>query len=375
MKFNLDKNIKKKFEKFKSIYLSEKLLGSGKIYKNYLGISDRFNLPLTIPHGIDFFTGYNRIDFNSFEPIYICYNEKVYKDVKNKRHSLKFPHPWLILIKNRKIKTGKGTIFISSASSLFHDHQLLKKIKIGNYEKPFSVLLKDRTNLEKTKKWWFNKGIKPFCAGSMSNKYFYENLFNILNSQKNIAVISMTSAAVFAASIGKKIICISNFVTKVVDSHEIFYHKPGSKAFLYTKNTWKKLLSGNRNVSKKSALNLLGIKFLKTKKELNIKLYNSLNNCKISFYINSQNILIYNALKILMYLNLPIIKYYKNFLPRLKNKIFKLIKFNEVCVVEVDDFAYFKLKGKFKKIKKKYYKVKHLRYAEWGQPFELKEKF
>ena len=41
-------------------------------------------------------------------------------------------------------------------------------------------------------------------------------------------------------------------------------------------------------------------------------------------------------------------------------------------VVEVDDFAYFKIQGKFKKIKKKYYKVKHLKYAEWGQPFELK---
>ena len=372
MKFRLDKNIKKKFEKLNFIYLSEKLLGSGRIYKQYLGIPSSFKLPLTIPHGIDFFTGLNRIDYNSYEPIYISFNEDVYRDVKSKRYSLRFPHPWLILTKNKKIKSGKGTIFISSASSQFHDNELLKKIKNGNYEKPYSILLKNRTNLAKTKKWWMSKDIKPFCAGSMNNKYFYENLFNILNPQKNIAVISMTSAAVFAASIGKKIVCISDFVTKIVDSREIFYHKPGSKAFLYTRNTWQKLLSGNINVSKKIALNLLGKDFLKTKRELNIKLYNSLNNCKELFYINSRNILIYNILKIFTYLNLPIVKYYKNFLPRLKNKILKLIKFNEVCVVEVDDFAYFKIQGKFKKIKKKYYKVKHLKYAEWGQPFELK---
>ena len=214
MKFRLDKNIKKKFEKFNSIYLSEKLLGSGRIYKQYLGIPSSFKLPLTIPHGIDFFTGLNRIDYNSYEPIYISFNEDVYRDVKSKRYSLRFPHPWLILTKNKKIKSGKGTIFISSASSQFHDNELLKKIKNGNYEKPYSILLKNRTNLVKTKKWWMSKDIKPFCAGSMNNKYFYENLFNILNPQKNVAVISMTSAAVFAASIGKKIVCISDFVTK-----------------------------------------------------------------------------------------------------------------------------------------------------------------
>ena len=204
MKLRIDKKIKKKFEKFNSIYLSEKLLGSGKIYKQYLGIPSNFNLPLTIPHGIDFFTGLNRIDYNSYEPIYVCFNEDVYKDVKSKRYSLRFPHPWLILIKNKKIKKGKGTIFISSASSPFHDKQLLEKIKNGNYEKPFSILLKNRTNLAKTNKWWLRNDIKPYCAGSMNNKYFYENLFNILNPQKNVAIISMTSAAVFAASINRK---------------------------------------------------------------------------------------------------------------------------------------------------------------------------
>lgn len=374
MKLYSDKIIKKKFEKFNSIYLSEKLLGSGKIYKKYLGIPESFKLPLTIPHGIDFFTGLNRIDYHSYEPIYICFNEKIFKNIKNKKYSLRFPHPWLILTINKKIKTGKGTIFISSASSSFHDNQLLKKIKTGNFEKPFSILLKNRNNLIETKKWWLSKNIKPFCAGSMTNKYFYENLFNILNPQKHIAVISMTSAAVFAASIGKKIICISNFVTKIVDSQEIFYHKPGSKAFLYTRNTWQKLLSSNKNISKKTALNLLGIEFLKTKKELNNELYNSLNNCNKLFHINTHNILIYNILKICMYLKLPIIKYYKNFFLRLKNKILKLIKFKTVCVVEIDDFAYFRLKGKFKKIKKKYYNLKHLKYVEWGQPFELKQK-
>ena len=46
------------------------------------------------------------------------------RDVKSKRYSLRFPHPWLILTKNKKIKSGKGTIFISSASSQFHDNEL-----------------------------------------------------------------------------------------------------------------------------------------------------------------------------------------------------------------------------------------------------------
>ena len=115
------------FDKF---YKSSLYYGSDEILKNYLNLKTNKKLPIVIPHGVDYYQHERyTLDSNSLEPSYICLRDDIYSKIKlTNRLAIKFPHPWIFIIKKKKIKTGKGTLFVAPPCSIVQYNEFYNKI-------------------------------------------------------------------------------------------------------------------------------------------------------------------------------------------------------------------------------------------------------
>ena len=120
------------------------MYGCDRILKSILSLNEDFVLPITIPHGIDFYHLTTDLDLHRHEPIYLAFRDDIAERVAKFKTVLKYPHPWLFIISEKKLKSGQGTLFIAPPPSIRDFEATLLRITGGNYPKPWGVLIKDR---------------------------------------------------------------------------------------------------------------------------------------------------------------------------------------------------------------------------------------
>ena len=204
---------------FNKFYFSSRLFGNDKIIRSYFKVKKEL-IPLSIPHGIDFFQHEKFIhDFYNYEPFYVCFRDDLTLKVKSKhRKTINLPHPWLMLLdkKKNKLSDHKGTLIITGSPSFEKYEELYKKIEKDKFLNPLYVLIKDRDATAEHFKWWEKRGIYPFSAGPIESSKFYIKLFNILQKCSDVIIFDMTSAAIFAAAMRKKFTLLKIFILPIL---------------------------------------------------------------------------------------------------------------------------------------------------------------
>jgi hypothetical protein len=363
-----------KLTKLDKFFYSAKYYGSNIIIKNYLNLKNNF-LPITIPHGVDFFFHEKLvIDLQANEPIYCCFRDDIYESARKIKVAIKFPHPWLFLIKNKKKnqKNSSGSLFVLPPPSYDIFDKIYKKIILGNYPKPWGVLLKERGLLSQHKNWWIKKNFLVHSAGTMNDSNFYYKLLNVLNIYSKIILPNMSSVGIFAASINKDIRVLPNLTIKIIDTEKVVIPQVDSVNYIKTQKVWKNLLSKKPGIAKKQALFLLGYKYLK--KSLKIELLKNINKIKNKpfFFKRSYPSFIYKILIFFLYLSIPIHKIIDKNFKDLLDKFLLIIKRKRVMVNQISYFGYFKIKGKFIKPKINFYNMNELRNISPGESLEFK---
>ncbi len=334
---------------YNKFFKSSLHFGSCKLLSSKLRLGEKKILPFSIPHGVDF--GYNGdfvIDGTSIEPIYLAHSDYIFSKANKIKKSIKFPHPWVFLMKENKIKFGNGDLIISPPPSLENFEKMYKEIGKLSFNKKKSILIKGRGEKDIYFRWCKERNFGVEFAGNINDENFYYKLFKILNKYRNIYLINMSSAGIFAASIRKKIKIISNCEFRNIDNLNNSL-KVNSKKYKIVKSTWKKLTSSNTDVSQNEAKKLLGYKFYSSKKQLRNLILNQQRYIKKNPIflkgISKKNYRLYlNLFRFLPFL----IKLYPYPLKKILLKIFIFFKINKVQINTYNDFSYFRIGTKFK---------------------------
>ena len=337
------------YDKF---YKSSAYYGSDKIIKSYLKLNLKKKLPIVIPHGIDFYQHEKYIlDWNCVEPTYLCLRDDIYKKIKlTNRDAIKFPHPWLFLLKQKKIKKGKGTLFITPPCSPEQYMEFYNKIDLTNFNKPWISLIKHRGAKKSHFTWWKKKGFKTVTAGNMKNKLFYHNLFRIINSAEEVTLCNMSSAGIFSAAMGKKITFIKDFKLSDLETMDVEFPKPRSNNYLKVHKVWRNIFFSKKHISKKTALSLLGSKYFKSKNLLKKEILKSFYlSKKKPLFLETSNSFIYLVMIYLLKLNDKIIKFFPNPIQKIVKKFMNFFRLSCLKYNTINDFGYYKIGGKFEK--------------------------
>lgn len=333
-------------------YKSSQYYGADKIIKSYLKLDIKKKLPIVIPHGVDYYQHEKYIlDSNSVEPGYICLRDDIYRKVKKtNRIGIKFPHPWVFLLKEKKIKKGTGTLFVAPPCSLDQYKDFYNRIDLKKFKKPWTVLIKDRSANKNHFIWWKKKGFYPVTAGNLNSSNFYIRLFDIINKSNKVLLCNMSSAGIFSASMGKKITFIENFKITDLDTAELTFPNENSINYLKVKQTWKQLFSSKKNVSKKTALFLLGSKYLKKKKLLKKEILKIISQSTTKpLYFEISNTIFYQIMIFMLKFNNKIIKLFPNPLKKVNKRLLNFLKLSSLNLNTISDFGYYKIAGKFEK--------------------------
>lgn len=352
---------------YERYYKSAKHFGSNEILKKYLKVKDKYIMPVTIPHGVDFGLYENKVmDSDSFEPSYLSHNNFIFNKVKKIKNAIKFPHPWIFLIKNKKIRMGKGDLVISPPPSIDNFENLITASKKIKFSKKKAILIKGRNEKKKYFQFCKRNGFKAEFAGNIEDKKFYLRLFNILNNYRNIYLINMSSAGIFAASLGKKLKVIENCTFEDIDTTNL--PNKNSKNYLIVKRNWLKLLSKDKRLSKNLAKKLLGYDFYTSKKlmkEILIDNYQIIKNKPLHLPDLSPHIYQF-FISIIKYFPF-MVKLYPNPFKKILNFLLRIIGLKNININTYNDFAYFGIKGKFIKFKQKQLKVYKLKNYNLGE--------
>ena len=192
--------------------------GVSHIFNEYMGFDKGNIVPVGVSHGVDFEHCYQPMDVYSTEPIYWAYNARMFERAKKIKPCLLMPHPWSIIVNNNDFIKGSGTLIIGPPPGISNDQLLYDKVK-KDITSDWSILIKG--GVKGSMQFWKEKGVKPITAGNDKNDRFFYDLFYLLSNYRNIVVCTFSSAAIFAASIGKKIIFINGYEYTAYDTPEL----------------------------------------------------------------------------------------------------------------------------------------------------------
>lgn len=336
-------------------YPSAKLYGLNKLLIEYFNLKKDFIFPITIPHGVMLKNEYrDEIDLHCHEPLYMAFNQTIYKNTFQKKKSFCFPHPWLLITKNYKLKKNKGTLIILPPPNLEAFNKIYEYITDNKLDKPIGVLVKKRNDTKNDYSWWEEKGINTYTAGDIYSKNFYYNLLKIFDKFEYVATPNMSSAAIFAASIKKKIIGIPNIVISTIEdrNNEFKFYKPETEEYINVQKIWRRILSNNIEESSKEASKILGIDFMNDDEFLKNKIISSISqitNTPIHLYPlhPKKNFFLYFFLVKLIRLGAPIQKLFPNPINKVSKNIKSKLKLNSIFVTKISDFSYFKICGEY----------------------------
>lgn len=363
---------------FSKFYYSSKLFGNDKIIRSFYKLDANIPIPLSIPHGIDFYQHENFVhDFYNFEPYYHCFRDDLETKVRlRNRKTIKLPHPWIMLLDRNKfkLKDQKGSLIVTGSPSIEKYEEIYNRIDIRNLPKPIFVLIKDRDARKEHFDWWKKKEIEPLSAGPIESNRFYLRLFNILNECSDVLIFDMTSAAIFAAAMMKKIHIVSDIFTTNIELDVVRVPKENSENYTKVKDIWTNLLLKDRNTSYATANFLLGKKFLNKENKHNfIEILNS--NYKPLFLHPIKNQTVYSLLLFLIKKNNKIIKFFPFPLNKIITKIKSILKVDKVYFTRINSLAYYRIAGKFQKPKRYTFYQYQLEEYNPGRHVKIKKKY
>ena len=332
---------------FDALYKSAPQYGADKIIKAYLGISDEDVLPITIPHGVDFYHLRRDLDIDCHDPIYLAWREDIAERVSVVKKALRFPHPWLLAIHSCEPSKGEGTLFIAPPPSERDFQSLHDVIAAGKYPRPWGILIKERDVKKTDFEWWSALGYFTHSAGKITDSNFYKNLIEIFIRYEVIASPNMSSAVIFAVAMGKPAQAIPDVEISVVDSSDV-ENMTVIEGIEVEKirAVWNKLLSADRAEAISQARELLGYRYLDTPERLREKYILLASSITMPVHLSPlKNGLLYQICIRLIGLGIPVQKLFPNPLWKLKEYLLKAFKMNRLTVIYGSDFSHYKILG------------------------------
>jgi hypothetical protein len=325
-----------------NVFTSAKMYGCDQIIMTELNLNNSLVLPITIPHGIDFYHLAVDLDLHLYEPVYMAFRDDIAERVAEFKAVLRFPHPWLLITSQHKDIKGQGTLFIAPPPSQKGFEAMLTALTDTDYPKPWGVLIKDRGAQQEDFEWWEAKGFIVHCAGSVDDGRFFYNLRDIFVTYASVVSPIMSSAVIFAVAMKRMAFALPNVQIECVDVAN--WDELCELADIEGKvaRVWRCLLSNDPNVALTQAEDLLGMKFMDTSEELKKRLFKAIasssDNPVHLYPIN--NWLLYRVCVWLIVKGVPVHKFFPNPLPKVLNRLLSHLRLNRLMVITGSDFSH-----------------------------------
>ena len=177
-------------------------LGARKILSQYTGLDYQFCERVGIAHGVDFGHQIQAQDVNLPLPIHWAFNDLTIQRAQVVKTCFNMAHPWLLLQHFPKPRKGRALV-VGPPPGPVNDRSVYEALKSAGFSK-FDILVKKRGNALESEQFWKKKGINVLSAGSADTE-FYQRLASILWNYETIIGSYLSSALVFAGSIGLKV--------------------------------------------------------------------------------------------------------------------------------------------------------------------------
>jgi hypothetical protein len=244
-----------KFNRFRNLYRSPEWAGAATILNRSFDFDLLQIVPLSISHGVDFGMCFDAMDIYQPEPLHWAYNDYIYQQSKFIKPAIKLPHPWWFVVKDLESAVNDRILLIGPPPGKLNDENLLNIVN-NNFElSQIDILIKYRGKQERSIDFWKSNNVTSFTAGP-SDEGFYYRLFEILSNYNIIICPLFSSAAIFAASIGKKVIFLEGYKCKFYDTYN--YMEVMNFDSIIAKEVVSTFLGGNQSEITKISQFLLG---------------------------------------------------------------------------------------------------------------------
>lgn len=286
---------------YRFLYGSSNRKGVSHIFNEYMSFDKDNIVPVSISHGVDFEHCYEPMDIYSREPIHWASNTRIYERAKKIKPCLLMAHPWSIIVNEKDLIKGSGTLIIGPPPGMSNDQLLYDKIK-KDIASDWAILIKG--GVKGSIQFWKEKGVKPITVGNDENNRFFHDLFYLLSSYRNIVACTFSSAAIFAASIGKKIIFIDGYEYTNYDTPE--YLNIVNFESKYSKYVVSEFLNGTKDNVSDLARDILGFDLISQKEKAKYDYLNILSSLDSPIFCDTQNkILLYSKIYLARKLSRP----------------------------------------------------------------------
>jgi hypothetical protein len=336
---------RRKKKRWENSYKSALSYGAGQIVKEYLELPAEHVVPLTIPHGVDFYHFRRDADVHCHEPVYLALREDIAARAGREKTVLRFPHPWLLLINERETVEGKGTLFIAPPPSEEDFQGLLSAINEGNFAKPWGVLIKERGAVASDFDWWRMRGFATHTAGLVSNDRFYHNLARIFSEYQTVASPNTSSAVVFAVAMGLNAVALPDVKLTLVDVAETRDFMDFEDTDGKILRTWKNLLSPDRGIAQAQARELLGHRYMDSPSSLRAKYEAVLATATPLHLFPLKDGPWYRCVVRLIEWGIPMQRLFPSPPKKILDWVRGLFRVNRLCVVHGSDFAHYRVTG------------------------------
>jgi len=345
--------------RLENLYKNADKSGISALIINYLELDSFKPLPLVFPHGIDYYQAKTLCDLHCHDPLYVATRQDIYENAIRVREAIKFPHPWLFLIDGYAPCLGIGTLFVASDPGLDTNEQLYKGIQKHDFAKPWGILLKDRGLLKEDFEWWQDRGFQTYCVGNHTNINFFQDLENVLTSYSQIATAHFTSVAFFAASLRMRVriiedVCLTYIAPLEYGQNSSANHIEDMGGKIRT--IWLMLTSSDLEVSRKVALEHLGVNFMGTREELKARYIHAVENIKRPLHLYPiENAYVYNFILKIITFGIPIYKFYPFPINKVITRLRLFFGFHFCLKIKFSDFHDFGIVTKKSYYQEEYY--------------------
>ena len=329
-----------------AIYQSARLYGADNILRAYIGLPGQDPLPITIPHGVDFYHLRRDLDIDCHEPVYLAWREDIAQRVKNVKLVLRFPHPWLFLLDGFAATRGKGTLFIAPPPSIEGFIRMYERILGGSYPTPWGVLIKQRGVRPEDFDWWRAKGFSVHTAGSIEDPAFYYNLRDIIEVYEVVASPNMSSAVIFGVAMERLARAIPDVGLSGIDIPDIGDVIDLEDREGLVSSTWHDLLSEDRAVALHCARTLLGARYMDTRDALRSRYFAALAQVKCPLHLSPiTDGFAYRILATLIKAGVPLHKFFPHPFRKTLTKLLGYLRLNRLSITVGSDFAHYGICG------------------------------
>ena len=276
-------------ERFAGLYASSRYMGADRFLRRFLKITDERPMPLSLSHGVDAGQYRDALDVEAIEPIHWSNNVDTFKEAIKVKPSIVAPHPWAILAESKTPSVGGGVLLVGPPPSPENDQRLYDLIKSESLA-DWSVLVKVRGEHQGSIRFWNQCGLGTVSAGAADSE-FYERLYSIISRYETVVGCSFSSALIFAAAIGKRVVLLRDYAWEIYDASNfldvIWLDSPRSRSIV------RVLANGSNAEQQEAARELLGFDLLSDPTKVRRDLDDAITALKRPYHSHKHNPLPY----------------------------------------------------------------------------------